>query len=215
MRHRVVFALKALFPPAIAGAAVLLEPAFTAFAGKREAVLPFSIFFVLLSLIQPDLRRVMTIILCYGVSFLALRDAFRNPYMRVSDIMDYEFLSPLRMATLLLVATLSGVAAVAETLQPGILWARRFYFGAAALYFSGAGVISALGPTGWQFSGQSILLLLTGLTAGTGCLFAHRIVASELAADPDEAPPDERMLSEQAAAHAEALRRKEWRDGGL
>lgn len=193
-------------PALLALCVVQLEPAFTAWTQGREAILPLSMLLLLSALLHPRLRRLLIVTLCYGVAFLALRDALHA--QRLPPEMDYDIIAEARPAALILVAGLAAFAAVAETLRPGTTWARRCYFGAAALYFTGIGIINY----GWHKSWQSLMLCATGLIALFGCLFAHRIVADEIEAETEETVNDEALQREREAAHRQVLRAKEWRD---
>jgi hypothetical protein len=195
-------------PAVMAALAVLLEPRLTSWAKGRESVLPLIMFLLLSSLLHPRLRHLLVITLCYGVAFLALRDTTRMRQLVLPDKWDYDFLDQGRLAALLLVAALSVTAAVAETIKPGTVWARRCYFGAAGLYFTGLGVINY----GWHGSWQSIVLCVTGITALLGCLFAHRIVASEILDAQEEEVNDETLQQEKETQHRRTLRAKEWHD---
>jgi hypothetical protein len=93
-------------------------------------------------------------------------------------------------------------------LAPGAVWARRCYFGAAALYFSGLG-INCYGPRG---SWQAVVLCSTGITAAIGCIFAHRIVATEWIEETETEITDEAEQRLRDAEHLRALRDKEWQD---
>ena len=199
-----------LAPPLIAGLAVFLEPRMTEWAKGREAVLPLILFLLLSSLLHPRMRNLLVITLCYGVALLAFRDVFRARHIRLPERWDYDFLDQGRPIALLLVAILSTIAALGETWNPGTVWARRCYFGAAALYFTGMGVMNFV----WHGNWQSLLLCLTGITAFFGCLFAHRIVASELAETQDTEPEDMEVLKAKEVAHRRALRAKEWHERG-
>jgi hypothetical protein len=92
--------------------------------------------------------------------------------------------------------------------HPGTVWARRCYFGAAALYFTGIGLINFY----WHGSWQAILLCMTGVIALFGCVFAHRIVAEEAAEAEETLFNDEASQREREAAHLRTLRAKEWRE---
>jgi len=196
-------------PPLVALLAVWREPMLTAWAQRHEAVLPLGLFLLLWSLLHSRLRYLLVITLCCGVSFLAFRDVFRTAGQPLPPQLDYDFIAASRPAALLVVSALALVAAAVETIRPGTVWARRCYFGAAALYFMGTGVVNWLFNHSWQ----SVILALTGITAMFGCLFAHRIVASEQQPDEeDEEVSDTALQQRTQAAHQQALKSKEWRD---
>jgi hypothetical protein len=197
-------------PPLLALLAVFLEPWLTTLTAGREATLPLILFVVLASLLHPRIRTLMITTLCFGVAFMALRDAWSARSIPLPPSLDYVFVDALRPAGLLLVAALAGAAAVGETLNPGTVWARRCYFGAAALYFLGTGVINY----GWHGSWRGLLLCITGAIALFGCLIAPRIIASEQEAEEEAAETvnDETLQYERDLMHRNVLRAKEWHD---
>ncbi len=198
----------AFFPPIIALCAVFLEPYLTPLVKGRESVLPMVICLLLSSLLHPRIRTMLVSILCYGVSFLALRDVmfFRNQHLPPN--MDYDFVEQIRPVGLIIVAILAAIAAIAETVKPGTIWARRCYFGAASLYFTGYGLITY----SWHGSWQSIVLIVTGITALVGCIYAHRIVAIEYESEDEPFQDDVEVQLALQAAHARSLKNKEWSD---
>ena len=200
----------AVAPALLAGLAVLFEPRLTAWAQGREAILPVVVFLLLSSLIHPVSRHLLVVTLCYAVAFLALRDTFWPRPLLLPPLFDYTILEDVRIACLLVVAVLAAAAGVGETVQSGAVWARRCYFGAASLYFTGLGVITY----GWHASWQALLLCAMGAMALYGCLFAPSIVASEIEIDEEALISDDAIQQRQLAAHARALREKEWKDPG-
>lgn len=209
LQRRISNVISIAVPAALAALAVALEPWLTRVTSGREATLPLVLFVVLASLLHPRLRTLMITTLCYGVAFMALRDATLARAAPLPPALDYLFFDTLRPLGLILVAALAGAAAIGETLNPGTVWARRFYFGAAALYFLGTGLINY----GWHGSWRGLLLCVTGAIALFGCLVAPRIVASEQEvieeAEPDS---DERLQSERDLKHHNILLAKEWHD---
>ncbi len=202
------FIAAALGPAVVAALAVALEPWMTVWAKERQAMLPLVLFLLLSSLMHPRLRQLLGVTLCYGVAFLALRDIFRTRQLPMPSDWDYDFLDQARPVGLFVVAALSVLAAIAETKRPGTVWARRCYFGAAALYFTGLGVINYA----WHPSWQAALLCATGVIAGAGCVYAPRIIESE-AFDLEAAESDD-LADQQAreADHQRTLRAKEWHE---
>jgi hypothetical protein len=162
---------------------------------------------LLLSLLSHRLRSVLILTLCYGVAFMAVRDIFRVGSQPLPQAIDYDFLDHSRPAILLLIAGLSATAAFMETFHPGTVWARRCYFGAAALYFIGLGIIH-IGKYG---SWKAVLLCVTGVTAIFGCIFAERIVSAEIEEEEDDLS-DEVVQGLVEAAHQRSLRAKEWHE---
>jgi hypothetical protein len=195
-------------PAVLAFCAVALEGSLRSWARGRAAALPLIVLLIGTSLLHPRLRSQIIAALCYGVAFLAIRDTMLVEVWRLPFPMDRDLAETLILSALLLVAALSFVAAIAETITPGAVWARRCYFGAAALYFTGLG-ISCYGPHG---SWQAVVLCATGVTAVFGCLFAPRIVASERMEQIESGTSDDAEQSLRDAEHVRALRDKEWQD---
>ncbi len=198
----------AFCPPVIALSAVLLEPIVTPWVRGRESVLPMVICLLLSSLLHPRIRTMLVSILCYGVAFLAIRDVVHFRHQHLPPMLDYDFIEQIRPLGLIIAALLAMTAAVAETVRPGTVWARRCYFGAASLYFTGYGLVTY----GWHGSWQSIVLMVTGIAAMVGCVFANRIVAFELEAEDDADMDDTVSQRELEESHARSLRMKEWHD---
>ena len=198
-----------LVPPLIAGTALVLEAPLTRAFNHREAMLPVVLFVLLSAILHPRLRNLVIVTLCYGVAGMALRDAFSARSTPMPPEMDYLVLDTARPVVLLFVAALALASAIGETRQPGTVWARRCYFGAAALYFTGIGLINI----GWHSSWRGYMLFAIGLIAAKGCFSASRIVASERAEDEAEkAFVDSEYQLERNAAHRRTLQAKEWHD---
>jgi hypothetical protein len=198
-------ALSALLPAATAATLVFFEPTLSAWLVGRESVLPIAMLLILTAMVQPALRRFFVVALCYGVAFLALRDS--QHIQPLPDLVNYDLLVEVRPAVLLAIAALALVAAISETVRPGTVWARRCYFGAAALYFTGLGIISC----GWRVTWQSVMLCITGICAFAAFVLAHRISVE----DEPQLPvisDDELVQRELEDAHRRVLRAKEWHD---
>ena len=195
-------------PAVIAAAAVSMETAVSNWVKGRESALLLAVFVLLAAMMHHRIRQMLITTLCYGVACLALRDMRQAPHAILPPAFDYTNLEVGRMVALFLVALLAATAGLAETLRPGTTLARRLYFGASSLYFSGLGVINYA----WHDSWQSVLLCATGVVAFFGCLFAHRIVAEEVEEEAAPTQNDEMQQREREAAHLRALRAKEWRD---
>ncbi len=206
MRRRIGTIINRIAPALAALIVVLLEPVLTVWMKGRESVLPLAMLLLLSAMLHPRLRHLLVVTLCYGVAFLALRDALRVQPLPPS--MDYDLIEEARPVALCLVAGLATLAAVTETVHPGTVWARRCYFGAAALYFTGIGLLNFI----WHSSWQSILLCVTGVIALFGCIFAQHIVSEEAEEAIVESANDEAQQREREAAHLRALRAKEWRE---
>jgi hypothetical protein len=195
-----------LAPPVVAGIAVWNEVRLTELSRTHEATLPLAIMLLMSALLQPRLRQYLVVTLCYGVAFLAIRDTDRVLQMPLPAALNYDWADALRPISLRAVAVLAAIAGVAESVKPGTVWARRCYFGASALYFTGLGVMNYASSHSWR----GMALIVTGLTAFVGCILAHLVVAAEVVSD-DELPNDELAQQAREAAHRAALQTKEWR----
>ena len=195
-------------PAAVAIVAVSMETPVTKWVKGRESALVLAVFVLLAAMMHQRVRQMLITTLCYGVACLALRDMFHSQGQVLPKNYDYTWLANGRSVALLLVALLAATAGLMETLRPGATLARRLYFGASSLYFSGLGVLNLA----WHPSGQAVLLCVTGVVAFFGCLFADRIVAAE--EEPlDEIQPDDELLHhEREAAHLRILKSKEWHE---
>lgn len=206
-------ALLALAPPAFAFVAVHLEPVVAVWTKGRAAALPLIMLVIGTSLLNPKMRHLLIITLCYGVTFLALNDTIfhEKQWMLLTSLphfIDRDLAETVILTGLLIVAGLSAVAALGETLRPGTVWARRCYFGAAALYFGGQG-INCFGPRG---SWQALVFCVIGVMAAFGCFFADRIVSSDMDEEVEIEVSDESEQRVRDAQHLRALRDKEWQD---
>lgn len=198
-----------LLPAVAAACIVLYEPTLTEWMQGRESALPVVMMLVLCAMLHVQLRRLLIITLCYGISFLALRDS--QHILPLPAVLNYEFIEEARPAILYLIAALAAFAAISESLEPGSVRARRCYFGAAALYFSGLGVISC----GFRITWQAVMLCVTGLSAAVAFVFAHRIIIDENEPASDIEETDETLQQKLEAAHHLALRTKEWQEPSL
>jgi len=198
-----------VIPVLVAYAAVANEYSLTDWASRRETALPVGICVLMAALLHPRFRHGLIITLCYGVAFMAIRDIGRVGHMPLPPSINYDFIDHARPAVLYMVAILSATAALAETFRPGEVWARRCYFGAAALYFTGLGIIHLSKYGSWQ----AIMLCVTGVTAIFGCVFAHTLVDTEEVVEAEEEVlSDEAIQMRVEEAHRRALREKEWHD---
>jgi hypothetical protein len=199
-----------LLLPLLTWLAVRQEPALTQLSRTHEAMLPLATMLLLAALLHPRLRHYLVVALCYGVAFLALHDVARVAQVPLPPALNYDWVDMMRPVGLWLVAALAAVSGIAESLFPGRVWARRCYFAAAALYFTGVAVMGYA----WTHSWQSMVLGITGITAIVGCALAHRIVAAEAQMEDDVAS-DEMEQQAREAMHQRTLQSKEWRDNLL
>jgi hypothetical protein len=210
-RERMQGRIQKLFPwvvpVLVASVSVMNEVRISVWVGRHEAVLPLAVIVLLLSLLSKQLRSVLILTLCYGIAFMAFRDIGRVGSQPLPQMLNFDFLDQSRPAILLLIAGLAATAAVMESINPGTVWARRCYFGAAALYFIGLGIIHV----GRYGSWKAILLCVTGVTAIFGCIFAERIVSAEIE-EEEEDLSDEVVQGLVKAAHHRTLLAKEWHD---
>ena len=211
MQQRLIRLIEGIFPALLAFAALSVERYLGAWTRDRVAFLPLIMLLIGTSLLHPRLRRMFIISLCYGVAFLALRDSTNVSRWQLPFRLDPDVAETLVLAALLLVAILAGIAAIAETFTPDTIWARRCYFGAAALYFTGLGV-AGFGARG---SWQAVVLCITGITALLGCIFADRMVDSDPVEESQRIDNDEAMQRVRDDEHRRAIRDKEWQDPDL
>lgn len=201
-----------LLPPLVAFAAVSLEAYLSRLWGSHEALLPLVTLVLLAGMVHAELRQFLVVTFCFIVSFLALRDSILSLHMPLPPGLRYDFVDTLRPVALWFVAILAALAGAAETLRLGGLWARRCYFIAAAIYFTEMGILSFA----WSHNAGSVFLMVTGVAALAGAVFAHKLADVSQPEEPDSLPPqqDVRLEALEAARHA-AVRSKEWRDTGL
>ena len=208
MQGRIHKLLTCVVPVFVAGFSVINEMRLSSWVGQHESVLPLAVIVLLLSLLSKRLRHALILTLCYGVAFMAVRDIGRVGSQPLPQAINYDFLDRLRPAILLIIAGLAGTSAFMETFNPGTVWARRCYFGAAALYFMGLGIIH-IGRYG---SWKAVLLCITGITAIFGCIFADRIISAEIEEEEEEDVSDEVLQGLMEASHHRSLLAKEWHE---
>lgn len=209
MQWRVHKLLMCIVPVLAAGFSILNEWRLSAWVGRHEAVLPLAVIVLLLSLLSKRLRNLLILTLCYGVAFMAVRDIGRVGSQPLPQAINYDFLDQTRPTILVAIAGLAATAAFMETFHPGTVWARRCYFGAAALYFLGLGIVHV----GKYGSWKAVLLCITGVIAIFGCFYADRIVSAEV--EEEDEVTDEAMQGLVEAAHRRSLLDKEWHEPGV
>ena len=198
-----------ILPPLAAFACVHYSAWLTNWSGRHETTLLILLFALVGSLLHPQLRHSVITTLCFGVGFLAARDIIYTLGMPAElRAGTYHYL---RMIALGMISALSMLAAVAETLRPGTVWARRCYFAGASLYFLGAGFNTYIAYRSWQ----AIIMLVTGVAALAGVIFARNIVEMEREEDV-ESPADSAIHQEELQKlHQRVLQQKEWHDPDL
>jgi len=199
--------LRAVGPLAAAYAGIVLEEPLGAVARQRPGVLPVAMAALLGGLLLPVVRHFLIVTLTYGVALLSLKDAFRP--VPLPAPLDYHFGSTMdwfRPVAFGALAALATGAAVAETRNPGSVGARRCYFAAAGIYLTGHGTFGFLRGPSWE----ELIMIVSGLVAFAGILFAHRVIAVESGVDPYE--EDLQRQREHAHRCAERVASREWRD---
>jgi hypothetical protein len=195
--------LRIVLPLTAALAVIRLEPYLTELVRNRPGVLPVAMFGLIGCLLIPRIRQMMIVTLCFGIMLLAMHDAFGNPRLPAAiDYLILERLYPLAWGALALLAFASGLA---EALRPGEVWARRCYFGAAAVYLCGHGLLAFLRYP----SVQSAILFATGLFALAGVFMAARIVSRE---NEEEIEEDLRMLAVNMENRSRVMAAREWKE---
>jgi hypothetical protein len=194
-------------PPAVAFAGVLHGSGLTLWANSHEATLLLTLFALVGSLLHPQLRLLVITSLCYGVAFLAARDIFLPLSQTGLRSGSWQHV---RMSALFIVSMLTLSSAIAESFSPGTVWARRCYFGGAALYFLGTGVVNYHFFHSWQ----SIMMVTTGFAAAAGCIFANKIVEMEREDALETYPTNDGQVGSESthSAHVQTLKAKEWHD---
>jgi hypothetical protein len=196
-------ALRLAVPFAIALIVIQMEPILGVLAQERPGIIPVAMVALVAGFLLPYARRWMIVTLCFGVSLLALKDTFRIvPLPAAIDYDVVEKIYPFGWGALSLLAALAGVG---EALRPGAVWARRCYFGAAALYFLGHGIVSFLKAANWQ----SMVLTVVGIVALCGVFMADKVVETEAIEEPEEDLLEPTPHKDERSARLAA---REWRD---
>jgi hypothetical protein len=197
-------ALRLVVPALAAGIAVYFESRFSGFFRARPGLLPIAMFLLMGALLIARWRRWLIVCLCFGVAWMALRDAL-GP-LRLPPELDYVKVERIYPFAWGLLALLAACAGCAEALQPSSVLARRAYFAAAAVYLIGHGSLGLLLGRG----GGAWVLLACGVCATVGVFVAHRIVERE------EAPPVEDQdlvdMRRRQQERSAALQQREWKE---
>lgn len=205
-RSTVSLALK-FAPPIIAFLGVTRSDEITFWANHHETTLLIILFALVGSLVHAQLRHVVITSLCYGVAFLAARDVSFT--LGLPADMRHGIFPVARMVALCTISILTLAAALGESFKPGTVWARRCYFGGASLYFFGTGIVSYDISHSWQ----AIMMIITGVAALGGAVFANKIVEMEKE-ETEDAPDadDEDLIEIKRQEHLRKLRDMEWKD---
>lgn len=188
-------------PLTLAGLGVAHQATVMEWARTHSALLPVVVVLILLALLVSVLKRFLIITFCYGIAFLSYH-TFRvaNP---LPPGLNYNWILTVRALVLEMVMALAVLAAVTETLKPNTALARRSYFAAIGLYFTGTGLRSYC----WFHDLRSLFLLVTGLAALAACLFGHegeKTDAAENATHPAQL--------EEIGISLKSRRMREWTD---
>jgi hypothetical protein len=205
MQRSITASALKIAPPVVAFVGVMHGARLTTWANSHEATLLLILFALVGSLLHPQLRLLVITSLCYGVAFLAARDIFLP--LGQTGIRS-GFWQHVRMVALFIVSMLTLSSAIAESFSPGTVWARRCYFGGAALYFMGTGVVNYHFFHSWQ----SIMMVITGFAAAGGCIFANIIVEMEKEDAMETTSNEDRPIESTHSAHVQVLKSKEWHD---
>ena len=206
LHRRITGILLKLLPPIVAYVGVTRTLELTSWSSRHETTLLLLLFALVGSLLHVQSRHAVITTLCYGVGFLAARDI--NFTLGLPPALRSTFLVHLRMVTLGTISLLSMFAAIAESISPGTVWARRCYFAGASLYFFGTGINTYYAAHSWQ----AIMIIITAICALLGLIFADKIVAIEQEDDDTSDRDDGKRQEELNQAHQQALLRKEWKD---
>lgn len=206
MQHLVKKFVLFVFPPTLACSVVMFEAILTGWMYGRGAALPIVMFIIGSALLNKSLRHFVVVTLCYGVSFLAIRDTLRIDKWNFALNLPPDIEETLVMIVLLLVASLAGISGVMETLKPGTILAGRSYFAAAGIYFMGIGLNLYVEKQSWQ----AVVLIGTGVTAIIGCFFVDRFVLTQ--EEEEEEISDEAEQAARVQQHRERLAKREWKD---
>lgn len=191
-------------PLALAYALIRCEPWLTGLMRTRPGVLPIAMVALAIGIVIARVRRWLIVTLCYGIGLLALRDL--QNLAPLPPQVDYVFIEQVYPYGWGFLAVIALAAGAAEALYPSSIWARRCYFGAAALYLGGHGLIALLSHPNYN----AAILLITGLFAAGGVFYAPQIVAREELDERDD--EDLQALREHAAERQKSLARLEWQE---
>jgi hypothetical protein len=200
--QRRIFLLVA--PAVLALCAAKYEQVLTLWFKGRDSTLLVGLFLLFSAVLHPRLHRLLIVTLCYGVAFLAFRDAFW--VLDYPEPVSAPLSAALRFVALSFVFALALGAAFMECLRPNTLKARRFSMGAAALYFCDQGVLNLV----LHFSWQSLIFLTAGIISGVACLFAAQIIITD--EENSSAFDVEERARVQAQERRLLSRSKEWSD---
>ncbi|CEK13124.1 hypothetical protein CWRG_00371 [Chthonomonas calidirosea] len=187
-----------IIPALLAGWAVSHQVLLMAWSRTHATLLPIVLVLVLSALLIAALRRILIITFCYAIAFLSY-----YTYRLARPLppgLNYEWVLTVRALMLELVMILALTAAILEAFRPNTSWARRSYFAAVGLYFTGMGIRTYL----WSHEMRSLLLIVTGIAA---------LIASLVGRDDE---PQQTVLPTSSPSPAEAVvvrktrRLKEW-----
>lgn len=193
-----------LVPLGIAYALLKAESTLGQLAKDRPGIVPVAMVALVAGFVLPFARRWLVVTLCFGVGLLALRDTFGEHLLPAQ--LDFEGVNRIYPFGWGALAVLAFFAGIGEAVHPGSVWARRCYFGAAALYFLGHGVISFIKIPNWQ----SAVLAVVGVVALFGVKLADRVVEAEEEYEPLE--EDIKAIVERQNERSSRLSSREWVD---
>lgn len=200
MRILLSKAALSIFPALLAGWAVSHQIQLITWSRTHATLLPIVLVLILSALLIAALRRILIITFCYAIAFLSY-DTYRIA-RPLPPGLNYEWVLTVRALMLELVMALAVIAALLEAFRPNTSWARRSYFAAVGLYFTGMGVRTYL----WSHEMRSLLLIVTGIAA---------LIASFIGRDdqPQQiALPQSSPSPTAAIVIRKARRLKEWKE---
>src|SRR5438128_2127244 len=131
--------MRLLLPLIAAMLIVAYERQFAYIVRSRPSVIPVLLVAMLGGMLLQQVRHWLIVGLCFGISAMAVRDAFRVAL--VAPAAQSQLVATAYAVSWIVIALLAAGAGGAEALKPGSVWARRCYFAAAALYCGGRGIL--------------------------------------------------------------------------
>ncbi|MEP6754240.1 MAG: hypothetical protein ABJA67_01965 [Chthonomonadales bacterium] len=196
--------MRILVPLGLSITLLKLEPVLGQLAQERPGIVPVSMVALIAGFLLPFARRWLIVTLCFGVGLLALRDTFGEHLLPAA--VDFVFVNRVYPFGWGALAILAFSAGVGEAIHPGSIWARRCYFGAAALYFLGHGVVSFIKVANYQ----SVILMMVGLVALSGVFMADRVVEAEN--EEEDVDEDIQAINDRQMERISKISSKEWKE---
>lgn len=179
---------------------VAYERQFSELVRRHPSTVPVMLVAMMGGMLLQQVRHWLIVGLCFGISAMAIRDAFRIALL--PQEVQKPVILTLYAVSWVGISLLAAGAGASEALKPGSIWARRCYFAAAALYCGGRGVL-------WYPSWESLVFIATGIVAAVGIFLAPRTIWAE----PEVPAEDEDIKAqrERTATRYAALAKREWK----